>query len=358
MKEILERLSTVRAKVCVTLILNTHKTHPENQKDPILLKNLIVTAGKRLQDEYGNDIAARYVAKLRKLAAEIDHNYNDLGLMLFVNDDVAEYLRLPVHPYSDRVILDDTFATRTIVRALKRDTDYYILALSKGRARLIEASRDVLIKEVETGGFPVTDNDLQVASRAEGANAPRVANLTREFFNRIDKSVNKIRKDNPLPVVIYSEETNYYLYLKIADYPNTLLGHILLQNFEEKASNLVKMVWPDIKDLTITNHKARISELEKSLGSGKFLSDLNDIWRAVQEGRGKTIFVENGYYQPVKSDNGTITPISAEEITGKTDINDVVDDMIEYNLQFGGDVVFLDPGSLQNFNKIALVTRY
>lgn len=357
MQKTLERLSKIQAPVCVTLILNTHKTHPENKQDSIQLKNLINEASRRLQSEYGADTAKNYTEKLNKVAESIDHYHNDLGLMVFVNDDVAEYLRLPInlHP---RVIIDDTFATRSIVRALKRTSDYYILALSRGAARLFLASSDSLVKEFEDEGFPVVDNELQANSKQEAAIGSRMTNLTQEFFNRIDKAVNKIRKDNPLPVIVYSEKNNYHQYTQVADHPNTLLGHVLLKNFDEKGSNLVKEVWPHVSELTMETQKARISELEQALNTGKFLSDINEIWNAVREGKGKTIFVENGYHQPVRNEDGVLTPINADEINSKDDINDIVDDMIEYNLKFNGDVVFLDKGSLEKFEKLALTTRY
>ncbi len=357
MKESLKRLSSIEAPVCVTIILNTHKTHPENQQDSIVLKNLITQTDQRLQKEYGLDVAKRYVASLEKLAGSINHSHNDLGLMLFVNDDVAEYLRLPVQLHN-RVILDTTFATRPIVRALKRDTDYYVLVLSKGRARLIEASSDTVVQEITEGDFPFTDNDLHALSKPETALSARMTNLTKEFFNRIDKAVNKVIKENPFSVAIYSEETNYKLYLHEADYPNTILGHITLTNFEDKASNIVKEIWPSIKQLAIEKERARVSELEQALNSGKYLSDLNEIWSAVNDGRGRTIFVEEGYIQPVREENNAFTLITAEEISSKDDINDIVDEMIEQNLKFGGDVVFLEKGSLDKFNKLALVTRY
>lgn len=358
MKETLKRLSEITAPTCVTVIVRTHKTHPENQQDSILLKNSIAEANKRLENEFGKDIAKRYTEKLEKLAGEIDHNYNDNGLILFVNDDVAEYLRLPTHVHS-RVIIDDTFATRSIVRALKRDTDYYLLALTRGKARLIHVSADTVVEEIKNEDFPLEDKSLFAMSNEEAAKSGRVTNLTQEFFNRVDKAVNKARGNEPHSVLVYAEENNYHSYVKEADYPNTILGHITLKNFDEKASNLAKEVWEDVKKMAIERDRARIVELEKAISTGNYLGDLNEIWTAVQAGKGKTMFIEEGYYQAVKEENdGSLTLIAYEDINSKEHIDDIVDEMIEHCLKFGGDVVFLEKGSLNNFNKLALVTRY
>lgn len=357
MKETFERLSSITAPVCVTLVVRTHKTHPDNQKDAILLKNSISEANQRLENEFGKDIADRYTEKLQKLANEIDHNHNDLGLLLFVNDDVAEYIRVPTRVHS-RVIIDETFATRSIVRAMKKDTDYYLLALSRGKARLIEASSDKVVQEIETDGFPISESALLKMSKPESSDSHRAENLISEFFNRVDKAVNAVRVNNPLPVVVYSDEINYHAYMKVADYPNTILGHVLLQNMDDKDSNITKEVGEKMKDLTVAKNRERITELEAALGAGKYLGDLNEIWTALQDGRGRTLFVEEGYYQAVDNKDGVLTPIEYKNISSADHIDDIVDEMIEHILKFGGDVVFLEEDSLENFNKIALVTRY
>lgn len=357
MREKLEKLSAIKAPVCVTIILNTHKTAPDNKKDPILLKNLISEASKRLENEFGADVSKKYTDTLNKIAGQIDHTYNDHGLMLYVNDDVEGYLRLPTNPHA-RVIIDETFATRSIIRAIKRDTDYYILALSKGKARLIEANSDEVVQEATTEGFPFTNDNLFSLSKEDAANAQKVTNITQEFFNRVDKAVNKVRAANPQSVIVYSEETNYHQYLKEVDLPDTILGHIVLKNFDTKAGNLVKEVWPTIKDMAVEKNRKRISELEKAMGAGKVISDINEVWTAVQEGRGHTIFVEEGFFQAVKNEEGILTPIDTKDINHKDDIDDIVDEMIEHTLQFGGDVVFLEENALKDYNKLALVTRY
>lgn len=358
MKEILERLTKVHSPVCISIILKTHRIHPENKKDSLLLKNLITETHARLEDEYGKEAASTYTDKLKKLAEKIDHNHNDLGLVLFVSDEIEEYVRLPISP-NTRIILDQTFATRSLIRALKWSMEYYVLVLSKGKARLIKASSDKVVKEFEDRGFPVTEEGLLKMPPIDGANATRVSNLTREFFNQVDKAVNRIRKEHPLPVIVCAQEVNYADYLKEADQPDTLLGRVLLKNAEEKALKLVQDAWPHVREMRINKQRERIVELEEAFQNGNYLSDLNEVWTAVQEGRGKTIFVEEGYYQPVVDRKGVLKPVSKETNFDQVDRDDIVDEMIEFTLKFGGDVVFMERDGLAKFDRnIALITRY
>ncbi len=358
MKETLERLKNVQAPVCVTIIQETHKANPEALQDPIQLKNLIREAGRRLENEHGEKVAKDFTAKLEAVAAQIDHTHNDRGLMLFVSDDTQEYLKLPV-PLHDRVIIDTNFATRPIVRTLKRHQDYYALILARGGARLLQASGEELVEEIKNDDFPIKENDYHPLSQDEASIASRVTNLNQEYFNQVDKALNRARDKNPLPVIICSDENNYSRYLQEADHPDTIIGHVLLKDQDERASNLIKYIWPHVESLRVEKHRKRIEELEDEVSRGNVVTDLNEIWRAVQEGRGKTVFVEEGYFQPVrKEEDGTLTPIDQDDIDSKEDIDDIVDEIIEQTLKFGGDVVFAKVGMIEGFGKVVLATRY
>ncbi len=50
----LNAIATENSSPCVTISLNTHRTHPDNVQDLILLKNLLKEAEERIIKEYGN----------------------------------------------------------------------------------------------------------------------------------------------------------------------------------------------------------------------------------------------------------------------------------------------------------------
>src|SRR5690606_13397453 len=134
----LKEIKDIRSENCITIIATTHRSKPDYLNDGLRLKNLIKEAEDRLVADTSKRNATNLVEKLNKLAAEIDHSQNLESLMLFVNGEVAEYTRLPIK-VEDRVVIDDTFATRDLVRAMHLETHYYILVLSQEKVRLIEA---------------------------------------------------------------------------------------------------------------------------------------------------------------------------------------------------------------------------
>lgn len=353
----LKELKDIISESCVSIILNTHRTKPDNQKDVILLKNLIKEAENRLFEDEDKRYAQMLVQKLLTLESQIDHNFNLDSLILYVNEDIAQYVRLPI-AVEDRVVIDHTFATRDLVRSLHLETNYFVLVLSQQKTRLIEAFNDKVVTEIEAP-FPIENTQFYSTSSIKLSNASKQTNLIGEFFNRIDKEVNNIRKSNPLPVLLCTEEGNYHEYLKIADKKESIFDTYLNKNrVDEKAHSIVTEAWKIVKEYTIENNNARIAELKKAVGTGKFLSDVNDIWKAIAEGRIQTLFIEQGLFQPAIREGNIIRKVSDADRNQKEVIDDIYDEMIEMNMNFGGDVVFLPKGELDKFKGFGAITRY
>lgn len=355
----LNDLKKVNAENCVTIILNTHRTAPDNQKDIITLKNLIREAGNRLQNSAEKKDAEAIMESLNKLESSIDVSHNQESLVLFVNAEknIAEYIRLPI-PVTDRVVIGDTFATRDLLRAVHLNAGYYILVLSQQNVRFLQAMNDALVKEF-TDTFPLENKGFFTNPGIESSYAARQTNLMAEFFNLVDKEVNKIRKENPLPVLICTEEANYYEYLKVADekdsiYPMYLNGNRL----DEKAAAIVKEAWPLIKDEIERQNMERKKNLDRAVGNGLFLSDVNEIAGAIKEGRVATLYVQEGLFQPAVFEGDHIRLLAENEEKPAGFIDDIFDELIELNMEYNGNTVFLPEGNLDKFNGFAAVTRY
>lgn len=357
MNPTLKNLKDITSENCVTIIMNSHRTGPDYLKDELTLKNHIKEVETRLLADTTKRDASKIIEKLHALAGEIDHSHNLESLMLFVNHDIAEYTRLPIKVV-DRVIIDDTFATRDLVRAMHAEAHYYVLVLSQEKARLIEALNDQVIKEFKSP-FPIENKQFFTKNKTEAAVASKKSNLIAEFFNTVDKAVNVIRKDNPLPVLICTVEENFPEYLKIADQKESIFTSSLNKNrMNEKDHAIVLEASKIVEEHNITRNNNRKEELLKAVSENKFLSDTNEIWKAISEGKIQTLFIEQGLFQPAVLENDQITYVSEDHRTDKGVIDDIFDEMIEFNMNFGGDVVFLPKGELEKFNGFGAITRY
>ncbi|NJO69407.1 MAG: hypothetical protein HC830_09120 [Bacteroidetes bacterium] len=100
--------------------------------------------------------------------------------------------------------------------------------------------------------------------------------------------------------------SNFFHYTKIADYKEWIIGHLNQNRLSEKAGRIVQEAWPVVLQYLNEQINNRIAELKKAVNYGNFLSDTGEIWRAVNEGRGQTLFVRNGYYQACPDNGDTV----------------------------------------------------
>jgi len=353
----LNKFKNIRAENCVTIILNTHRTIPENEKDVITLKNLVNEAEKRLLEQNPKREVWGIIDNLKEVAESIDHQFNMESLILFANKEIADFIRLPIRVVN-RVIIDETFATRDLTRALHAEMHYFVLVLNQDKSRLIEAFNDKVIKE-EKEVFPIENKLKFAAGNAEPSNASRQRNLLKEYFNQVDKAVNQARKENPLPVLISSDENGYFDYLSVADErPSIFDFYLKRSNQNENANAIVTDAWELMEDFVQNKQLNRLEELEKAVGQNKFLSDVNEIRRGISEGRIQTLFVQQGLFQPAVLEDDLIYFVESDRKNDKEVIDDIYDELIEENFRFGGDVVFLPKGKLDKFNGFGATTRY
>lgn len=355
MNKLLKKVKDIYQDGCVTITLNTHRTRPDYKKDALKLKNLVKEAEKRLYDGYDKRFVWPIMKNLNKTAENIDHSLNLESLVIFAKQDFSDYTRLPVE-VTDRVVIDNTFATRDLVRALHQESSYYILVLSRHKARLIEAFNDKLVSEFK-GELPMV-NTLYTTDRTKLSTKKGQDNLVEEFFNQVNKYVLKVIAEDPLPIIIVTETRNFDHFIKVADKKELIVGHLNRNRDNEKAGNIVKDAWKEVLELVKMNNMKRIEELHKAVGNNKFVSDYNEIWSAIQQGKGKTLFIKKGFFQPALLSEGKITIITNIDTAAKGVIDDIVDEMIEQNISRGGDTVFLEGNELSSFNNLALITRY
>src|SRR5690554_1662547 len=354
----INELKSIRADKCVTIIMTSHRSKPEYLNDDLRLKNLIKEVETRLTNDIGKRDADKLVKRVNELASKIDHSQNIESLILFVNEDVAEYLRLPIK-VEDRVVIDQTFATRDLIRALHLETQYYIMVLSQENTRLIEAASDKSVREVR-GEFPYKNKTFHTTNRAAHMIAQKQTNLTAEYFNVADKKMNEVRKANLMPVLLCGLEENNNLYLTVADDKDAIVPVRLDKGMiNEPVHTIVEEAWKVMKEYVAEKNNKRKQDLKKAVGQNRFLSDTNEIWRAIHDGRIRTLFVEQGLFQPaILTEDNQIEYVADERRNETGIIDDIYDEMIEINMDFGGDVVFLPKGELEKFNGFGAITRY
>lgn len=340
----------------LSILLQTHRSFPDNKQDPVRVKNLVDEAKERLAAEFSQRDLEPLLQRLDALVSTIDYPYTLDGLALYVSHHFAKLYYLPFS-VPDRVVIDQTFATRDLVYGMHRQQRYWVLLLSQASTRLLAGTGETL-EEVKDGTFP-----LQMTGPGATAPLPYSADSSylddrhRRFFQQVDSLFAKYVKDESLPLVVGGVDRQASFFQEVSQHTAMIAG-TLSGNFDKATlAELTPSVWEIIQSVREKYQTTALGELEDALGAQKVVSTVEEVWRLANDGRGKLLLVEKNYHVPaVITEGGNLQLV--DQVGGTEVMDDAVDEIIEAVLAKGGDVVFVDDGSLATHHHIALILRY
>ena len=353
-------LQEVKGYPAVTITLPTHRSSPENRQDPIRVKNLVNQAADRLLKEFGKREIEPLLLRLEKLAEDIDYRNTLDGLGLFVNHDFARSFYLPF-PLKERVAVDETFFTRDLIFAMNRTPRYWVLALSEKPTRLYEGTREFLV-EIREGGFPMTHEGMGGEQALPGGFGVRKSAYRDErhlqFFRQVDAALKPVMAEDPLPLAVVGVDRFLSFFNEVTGHKSAILTTMTGSHDKTTPHELGKLVWPLVK-LNLDQQRQQIlGELDKAVSERKFVSGVGEVWRLANEGRGRLLLVEEDFHYPARLDESGTHLVPADDHEAADVMDDAVDEIIEMVMSKQGQVVFVDNGSLDAHQRIALVLRY
>ena len=356
----LKKVMSYRSYPCVSILAPTHRTSPGSKQDPITVKNLVKEAITRLNQEFSQRDIQPVIDRIESIVSSIDYTRTADSMAIYACRDFSARYDLPV-TVKEQVIIDETFATRSLVYATSRNPRYLVLALSEKPTRLFDIFLDTPV-EITNGEFPAFFiDDEEKAPRPTG----EIVNMSsyrdeqyNKFFKKIDKAVSALVKDTKIPLVITGVDRYLSYYKDITELNSQIAGEIKGSYDKSTPHELAKLTWPVIENFMVKRKSDMIKKLEEAIGSGHFSSGIDQVWNTAFEGRGLMLLVEEGFQFPavISEDNTILAP--AEESTSPGIVDDAVDEIIEEVINRGGEVHFVDKDDLKIHNRIAMILRY
>lgn len=356
----IQAVQAINGYPSLTITLPTHRTAPDNQQDPIRVRNLVAQAKEQLRAEFSNREIAALLERLDKLSAAIDYRHALDGLVMFVNAEFDAKFYLPF-TVPERVVVAERFLTRDLVFAMNRTPRYWVLALSEQPTRLFEGTLDTLV-EVEAGGFPMTHEGPGGATALPGGYGVNVSahrdERHRQFFRNVDATLKPILANDPLPMGVVGVDRWLAFFNEVTTHQEFIRA-TLLGNYDHMSTHeLARLVWPQVESALAERVQRHLAELDSYVSQQRVASTVGEAWRKANEGRGKLLLVEKDYHEAGKLDESGLLLLPADDPTAPDVIPDAVDETIEAVLSKGGEVVFTENGQLADYQRIALVLRY
>ncbi len=333
-------LQSARGYPCISLLLPTTPGQRLSDTDRIALERLAAQARTRVREE-APPAGEQTLRHLDDAVTAVLDRPVQAGLALFVNADAAEAVDLPI-PVEPRCVVDPTFATRDLVRALHRTPRHVLLLLSADEARLFDGSLGHL-SPVPATAFPLRAEDAGVSGE--------------RFLRKVDQAMGAYLRLHPAPVVIAATEPTASTFRRLSANTHRLAGVI--------PGNHLRTPLPDLSDRIrlvmegyLLSREAEAMELVATRrGQGRAVLGIDACWRASRWERPEMLAVEEGFFYPawLSDDGDELTPTRDPAELGA--IDDVVDELIEVVLTRGGWVALVQDGVVADRARVALTLR-
>jgi Bacterial archaeo-eukaryotic release factor family 3 len=332
-------LQAARAYPSVSLLMTTRPGPQLTDTDAATLERLAAHARRRIRDEHLGS-GASLLADLDAMVTAVRGTPVKHGLALFCSAAIRRRVDLPL-TVTDRCIVDPTFATRDLVRALHRTPRHVVLLLSAREARLFDGVGPDLLPARSTH-----------TSLLANADQPRGA-----FLRDVDRALGAHLRLHPAALVLVGAEPTLSQFRNASRHTACLAGAIKGNYLTTPLPLIAELVQPVLERYLRSREHEALNLLETRHQQDRAVLGIDAAWLASRYERPEMLAVEESYFLParISLDGDSLTP--ASDVEAPDVIDDAVDELIESVLRCGGWIAMVQDGALPDEVRVALTVQ-
>ena len=359
----------------VSLYMPAHRAGPETRQDPIRLKNLLGEAEERLGEIGLRGPDAREILDpAQELLEDRDFwEHQGDGLAVFLAADSGRAFRLPL-PFEELVVAGDRFHVKPLIPLLTGDGLFLVLALSKNRIRLLQATRQT-VAEVELEDVPASLRETAVhremamlnyhvgsgfssggrqSAIFHGHGTEEDEELIRKYFRQIDAGIRQALPEERAPLVLASVRREADLYREVSEYP-AILPDVAAGNPDEKTDKeLHGEAWPIVRGHLDRRMQEAVQRFEEQPDLA--VSGVEDAVVAAHHGRVEVLWAALDVQRWGSFDEATAS-VDVHDQPRPGD-HDLLDLAATQTLVNGGTVYAVDASAVPGDGPAAALLRY
>jgi hypothetical protein len=339
-RALLDQLQQMRSWPSLTVVFNTTRGAIITDSERATGHRLIQEASDRLGSPDGDvndELRDRLIAELHQLLGSQTEVRSGHAIALCASPEYAAAVALGGR-VEERVVIDETFATRDLVADLNRTASYRVTTVSESTIRTFVGDRTRLAEE-RGDAWPVV--------RAEESNDTVWSRQVSDQLRSLDAAF-------PLPTVLVGVKRT--LARVVEDSDVTMIGEVTGNHDRTGAAELHTLVWPVVLDWIGQREQRALDRLDDARSGRRYASGVDEIWPLATDKRIELLVVESGYTLSAHiGDNGQLdrSPNADGRVT-----DDVIDEAIEAVLQSGGKITMVADGTLDDHGRVAAVLRF
>lgn len=357
-QEKLVELLGVKEDPSVSIIVNKEEASPRNEKFRILVKNSIKEALNKLTaGGYDKRLVAAFEQRLHKLEEAIRYEHDFQSVLIFISPQREEVITLPLE-VTNRVVVDDTFEIRPLLRAVNRSFQYDVIVLSNKQTAFYRGFHLHLQKD-EHARLPqgVEYYMEQFINKKTDPSKARTEAM-RLYVNDIDHFI-RTYTDMHTPLIVMGEEKLVAYFKNKTRRPDKILAEIHGSYDDKKTTEIRARIKEKIADYMQQRDQKLLERIQPDIDRLSYVSGIQEVWQVAAMREARVLLVEQDYaVEGYSVKDGLFLVFSQPQDEDYDYHADAIDDLVEMVLLQGGEVYFVAPGLLNQYDKIIVTTRY
>jgi len=379
-KELIRELQSEEHKVCLSLFMPTHRSHPENLQDPIRFKNLVKQLEESLSQKHTSAEAREFLEPFEVLGSDTEFwNHTADGLAVLSADRVFETIILH-GPVEELAMVADSFHTKPLRQYLQSVGHYHVLGLSLHGIRLFEGNRHSLVEVELTGQAPksieealddeITERQATVSSSGgiggesqdaqfgHGGKKDETEKDAERFFRVIANAIHEnYSRPTGWPLLLAALPEHHNLFQKVSKNPLLLPEGIGINPEAVSIDKLRDLAWELMEPEYLLKLDSLVNRFEQAKANGKGSNDMKEVALAAVEGRVDTLIIEADRMIAARITN-LVTGNTQNKDLQNPKVDDLLDDMGELVTKMGGQVMVFPIDKMPGKTGLAAIFRY
>lgn len=331
----LEKVQALNGEVAVSIFAPTHTRSPENQQDPIVLKNLVTKAEELLLTLGDKRDMAAVLENLAAAFNQINFANTTAGIALLASERGFQVFKLS-HSPEENVHVGESFFLAELVKTISKSWEYHMLVLSESPTRLFRGDRDELTEIL--GNFPLEHTGRGGNEGLPTGYGQRTSVVEdeehRKFFRQVSQALAKVQAHETLPLIV-TGVTRFQAFW--ADVAPTQLAELTIEGSYDFMSEaeLMDKCWEEIEQFFRAKSHGVVADLDSAKSQKLYAGGLTEVSELATAQRIQTLVV------------------SEDEITNKE-----VEKVLQLVLGAGGEAYFVPGKLLADFAPVAARLRF
>ena len=322
------------------------------------LKEITSKVREQLQRNYSHELTTSTICKLNESITNLDFLTYKKSIAILLSPVFAKvyYLDFPVN---EKIIVGEAFNLREVIESKKDLHKYLVLVMSGEDSRIYLGSSHQFIKIVSNlpQGIQSCENDLpeKVGNFTDPSQHKEV--LVKKFLKYIDDGLSLLLEAYPLPLFVLGSKKMLGYFRKITRNQHSIVDYIHGSFSHYPESSIQSAIAPYVLNWESVRQKDLFNRLESGAGAGKLAIGTHEVRKETRNKNARLLVIEKSFSSPIRD---RVPGIFRKEKNDNIPlhIRDGVDQLIEEVIESGGEVEFVEDGSLESFDHMALVKYY